>query len=301
MNLLHAMAAFARVAELHSYTQAAEQLDLSRTQISKLVAALEDHLGVRLLHRTTRRVSLTEAGAAYLPKAQQILTLVDEAHSQTADLGESLRGKIRVNGPMSFGAHFLAPALAPFLARHPQLDIELELNDRRVDLIEEGYDLAVRISELKDSSLVATRLTHCRMLICATPDYLARHGAPSQPQELKDHQCLNYRYASEGRQWRFSVDGKTLLVPVSGPLECNNGEALVGAVKAGLGLTYCPSFLVGAALASGELVTVLDHYLPEPFGIYAIYPANRHLPNKVRALIRHLKDSFGDPPYWEGN
>lgn len=294
MTLLDAMTAFVRVAELGSYTRAAEALDLSRTRVSRMIMELESHLGVRLLQRTTRRLHLTEAGEGYLARAQGILHALEEAESELGAGSTEVCGRLRLNGPMSFGTRFLAPQVSRFMREHPALEVRLDLNDRRVDLLEEGYDLAIRIGELPDSSLVARRLARCRLLLCASPDYLARFGEPRELEALSEHHCLRYRTAS-GTDW--NLGGRRLAV--QGPLESNNGDVLTQAAEAGLGIAQQPSFLVTESIKSGRLVPLLTDAPSTTLGIYGVYPARRHLPAKVDRLLDFLADAWGDPPEWE--
>ncbi|GHE21368.1 LysR family transcriptional regulator [Halomonas urumqiensis] len=295
MNLLDAINAFVRVSELGSYTRAAEVLDLSRSRVSRLIVDLETHLEVRLLQRTTRRLHLTEAGERYLARAQGILLALEEAHAEVAHGTSEIRGRLRVNGPMSFGTRFLAPHIARFMAEHPALQVRLDLNDRRVDLLEEGFDLAIRIGSLPDSSLVARRLTRCRLVLCASPDYLARHGEPATLDALSDHHCLRYRSGNSGGDWQLG--GRHLAV--HGPLDSNNGDVLTHAAEAGLGIAHQPSFLVTESIASGRLVPILVGEPAVSLDIHGVYPARRHLPAKVERLMDALTEAWGDPPVWE--
>lgn len=294
MNLLDAMSAYVRVAELGSYTRAAEALDLSRTRVSRLVMELENHLGVRLLQRTTRRLHLTEAGESYLARAQGILQALEEAEAELGAGSTEVCGRLRVNGPMSFGTRFLSPPITRFMVAHPALQVRLDLNDRRVDLLEEGYDLAIRIGELPDSSLVARRLARSHMLLCASPDYLTRFGEPRSLAELAEHRCLRYRTAS-GTDWQ--LDGQRLTV--HGPLESNNGDVLTQAAEAGLGIAHQPSFLITESIKSGRLVPLLIEEASVFIDIYGVYPARHHLPAKVERLLDFLAEAWGDPPIWE--
>ncbi|PXX96322.1 LysR family transcriptional regulator [Halomonas sp. LBP4] len=295
MNLLVAMTAFVRVAELGSYTRAAEQLELSRTQVSKLVMQLETHLQVRLLQRTTRRLHLTEAGERYLARALGILQALEEAEAEVGAGVTEIRGRLRVNGPMAFGTDYLAPLVARFMVRHPALEMRLDLNDRRVDLLEEGYDLAIRIGSLPDSSLVARPLTRCHLLLCASPAYLAAHGEPQRLEELTEHRCLRYRTSGGGTTWQLGDHS----LPVSGPLDSNNGVVLVQAAEDGLGIIQQPSFLLTESIREGRLVPILPEAPPVTLGVYGLYPARRHLPAKVEHFLDFLAEAWGEPPYWE--
>ncbi|MGJ7459052.1 LysR family transcriptional regulator [Halomonas sp. RA08-2] len=294
MNLLEAMTAFVRVAELDSYTRAAESLDLSRTRVSRLVMQLEAHLGVRLIQRSTRRLHLTEAGERYLARAQGILQALEEAETEVGQGASEIRGRLRVNGPMSFGTRHLAPLVVRFMVEHPALEVRLDLNDRRVDLLEEGYDLAIRIGELPDSSLVARRLTRCRLLLCASPSYLVKHGEPKNLESLAEHRCLRYR---TGGSTDWQLGGHPLAV--QGPLDSNNGDVLTLAAEAGLGIAHQPSFLITESIRSGRLVPLLTEEAPVNLGIHGVFPARRHLPAKIELFLDFLAEAWGDPPAWE--
>lgn len=295
MNQLEHIVAFVRVAELGSYTRAAEALDISRTRVSRQVMALEETLGARLIQRTTRRLHLTEAGERYLIRAQGVLQALDEAAAEVGQGTSDVRGRLRVNGPMSFGTRYLAPLVAQFMHTHPALEVRLDLNDRRVDLLEEGYDLAIRIGSLPDSSLVARRLTRCRLLFCASPEYLAAHGEPSSVKALAEHRCLRYRSGQQSADWKIATQSLT----VHGPLESNNGDVLTHAAEAGLGIAQQPSFLVTESIASGRLVPILTNEPAVRLDVHALYPARRYLPAKVERFIDLLTEAWGDPPVWE--
>lgn len=287
------MQVFARVAALGSFSAAARALGLSQTGVTKHVAALETRLGTRLLHRTTRRLTLTETGRSYLEACERILAEIAEAEAMAGAEGVEAHGTLRLNVPLSFGVREIAPALAAFAAAHPALTIELGLNDRRVDLIEEGWDLAVRIGTLADSGLIARRLAASRLLVCAGPDYLDRHGTPRAPEDLREHNCLDYTL-SDSSGWRFG----DRVYPVSGTLRAPNGAALVAAASAGLGLVYQPTFLVAEALRAGSLVA-LDLGAPCPtLPIHALMPPGRR-PAKTRAFVDFLAQRFAGEPAWE--
>lgn len=287
------MQVFARVAALGSFSAAGRALGLSQTGVTKHVAALETRLGTRLLHRTTRRLTLTETGRSYLEACERILAEIAEAEAMAGAEGVEAHGTLRLNVPLSFGVREIAPALAAFAAAHPALTIELGLNDRRVDLIEEGWDLAVRIGTLADSGLIARRLAASRLLVCAAPDYLDRHGTPRAPEDLREHNCLGYTL-SDSSGWRFG----DRVYPVSGTLRAPNGAALVAAASAGLGLVYQPTFLVAEALRAGSLVA-LDLGAPCPtLPIHALMPPGRR-PAKTRAFVDFLAQRFAGEPAWE--
>jgi DNA-binding transcriptional LysR family regulator len=294
MDQLNAMRAFVAVAESGHFAQASERLGASRTMASKLVMDLEAHLGQRLLNRTTRRVSLTELGAAYLERCRDILAAIEEAEREiTAQASEPV-GRLRVTAPMSFGVSHVAPQIAVYTARHPRVSVDLVLNDRLVDLVEEGYDLAIRIGRLADSSLVAKRIGVTRLITCASPAYLAAHGRPKTPADLAQHECLLYSYASAGAVWTFSGVGGEETVRVGGRVACNNGDAIRAMAIAGLGVVAQPDFIVARHLRSGALEQVLAAYTNSVAGIYAIHPSHRHVPLKLRCFIDQLATAFGD-------
>lgn len=286
------MQVFARVAALGSLSAAARALGMSQTMATKHMAALEDRLGTKLLHRTTRRLSLTEAGRNYLEAAERILADIEEADASAAVEMAEVRGTLRLNAPVSFGIREIAPLLPDLCALHPRLTIDLGLNDRYVDLIEEGWDLVIRIGSLKSSSLVARRLAPCPTVVCASPAYLDQHGRPKTIAALKEHNCLGYTL-SRGvgvDRWYFERDGK-VSAPVKANLKANNGDVLVAAAVAGQGIIYQPVFLVARELADGDLVPLkLDHPTRELDGIYAAYPSVRRPPAKVRATIDFLAE-----------
>ncbi len=299
LDNLAAMAVFARVVEDRSFTQAADALGRSKSAVSKAVSQLEDRLGARLLNRTTRRLSLTEAGTAYYERAARILAEAAEADSAVSALQDEPRGTLRINAPMSFGQRHLAPAIGAFLERYPELRLDITLTDRFVDLIGEGYDVAIRIAALPDSSLIAAKLAPNRRVVCASPDYLARAGTPRHPRELRKHNCFGYTYQATGDTWRFVGPDGPATVRVTGSLTANNGEILKAAMIEGLGLALIPTFSIADELKSGELVVVLPDYIDTETSVYAVYPHSRHLSAKVRAFVDYLRDRFGPEPYWD--
>ena len=300
MDSVNAMIVFARVVEANGFSAAARRLGLSKSAVSKHVSALEDRLGARLLNRTTRRISPTEIGQALFERCQRIAAEVEEAELAVTRLSTAPRGRLRVNTSMSFGHIFLAPALPAFQERYPEVTVDLTLNDRIVDVVEEGYDLAVRIARLADSSLIARKLAVARRIIAASPAYLARAGRPARPEDLPAHNCLTYSYAARPGVWRVGdADGTVHEVSVAGSLHTNNGDALRAAALAGLGITELPTFLVGDDVAAGRLIHLFPHYLDSFGGIYAVYPHNRHLSAKVRALVDFLAARIGPRPPWD--
>lgn len=296
-----AMIAFARVVEAGSFTGAAARLGLSKSAVSKQIARLESHLGAQLLHRTTRRLSATEVGAALYERCARIAEEVEAAEEIASRLHAVPRGQLRVNAPVTFGHQHLGPCLADFLGRHPEVRLELTLNDRIIDLVEEGFDLAIRISSLTDSSLIARRLAPARRVLCAAPAYLQRRGVPMVPADLSAHACLIYTLEATPREWRFrhSSGGPTETVRIDGPLQANNGEVLLAAAISGLGIAMTPSFIAGPDIAAGRLVRLLPDYDDQFGGVYAVYPPARHLSPKVRAFVDFLAERFGPEPPWE--
>ncbi len=301
LDRLTGMQVFASVAALGSLSAAARSLGMSQTMATKHVAALEARLGLKLMHRTTRRLTLTEAGRTYLDAVERILGEVNAAEAEAAAGAVEVRGTLRLNAPVSFGVREIAPLIPHFLRNHTGITIDLGLNDRRIDLIEEGWDLAVRIGNMEDTSLIARKLAPCRTVVCAAPAYLKEKGAPRTVDELAYHNCLGYtlsRSTGAGR-WQFG-DEKKISVPVSGSLKANNGDALVAAAIAGQGIVCQPIFLVAREIAEGLLVPLRLDRQPAPLeGIFAVYPPDRRPPPKVRTFIDFLVERFGAVPHWD--
>lgn len=300
MDRFEELQTFVRIVEAGSLSGAAERLELAKSAVSRRLADLEARLGVQLLNRTTRRLNLTEAGRQYYRRCQRILADLAEAEQAVSREHAGLSGLLRIAAPLSFGIQHLAPALDAFLEAHPQLRLDLDLNDRTVNLMEEGVDLAIRVGRLADSSLIARRLAPARMVVCASPQYLARHGEPRHPEELGAHVGLSYSNIPEGLLWQFSgPDGVPLNVRVPYRMRANNGDVLLRAAIDGLGILESPSFICHEAIARGELSLILADYPVREESVYAVYPAQRHLPQRVRALIDFLAERFGDEPYWD--
>jgi DNA-binding transcriptional LysR family regulator len=300
MDRLGTMEAFVRVAETKSFSEAARRLRSSKSLVSRQVAELEGNLGVRLFHRTTRSLTLTEEGRAYMGQVTRILGEIEEANLSVSATRTAPRGRLRVSAPMSFGILHLAPAIPLFLARCPEVELDLNLNDRYVDLIDEGLDLSIRVGRLAESSLVARKLADSRMVLCASPDYLAANGTPKTPEDLEAHRCLCYSTNSIQPEWRLQhLDGTPWLVPIKAHLHVNNGDVLRTAALAHAGIAFLPNFIVGQDLQVSALLSILDDYVPADAGIYAVYPHSRHLSPKVRAFIDFLLGHFGPRPYWD--
>lgn len=293
MDPVSGMTVFARVVEANGFTAAARDLGLSKAAVSKHVARLEDRLGVRLLNRSTRRLGLTEAGRDYYERARRILAEVEEAELSAASRQAHPRGQLRVNAPVTFGQSHLAPLLPAFMHRYPQVQVDMVLNDRFVDLIEEGFDMAVRVAELPSSSLIARRLCGAPHVVAAAPSYLAARGRPKHPRDLTRHDCLLYSYLASGDEWRFIEEGRTFGVRVAGPLRANNGDVLRHAAVAGLGIVYAPDFVIADALASGSLAPLLEEWRMPDVGVHAVYPPGRPLGAKLRVFVDFLSEALG--------
>ncbi|WP_438610844.1 LysR family transcriptional regulator [Inquilinus sp.] len=295
-----AMIVFAQVVDSRSFSAAAARLGLSKSAVSKQIAKLEDRLGARLLNRTTRTLSPTDAGQDFYERCIRVAREVEEAERAITHLSAEPRGLLRLNAPASFGREYLAPLVPEILARWPELRIEALFEDRFVDVVAEGFDLVIRITRLQDSSLVARRIASCRRLVCAAPSYLARRGVPRTPAELLQHDCILYSYATDQNEWEFvGPDGRLETVRVDGRLRANNAEVTLAALLAGAGLALSPDFIVGPDIAAGRLVPLLTDY-ENPFGaIYAVWPHNRNLAPKVRAVVDFLVERFAAEPIWE--
>jgi DNA-binding transcriptional LysR family regulator len=290
---------FHSVVKHASYAKAAEELALSPSGVSRIVTRLEERLGVRLVQRTTRKLSLTEAGAAFHARTGQILLdLADaEAELQTAQLRP--RGTLKVTASVVFGQLYLGPLIPELLRHFPELSIDLSLTNRFVDLVDEGIDLAIRIGSLTDSRLIARRLCNNKRVLVATPGYLKEHGVPASPTDLKDHDCVLFTAFAKPREWRLIGPEGPLTVNVSGRIATNNVEVASTAAKQGLGVTVGATLSVGKALLSGELVRVLPDYEFEPTAVFAVYPSARQLSTKVRATVDFLVERMEDPPSWD--
>jgi DNA-binding transcriptional LysR family regulator len=300
MDNLTDIAVFVRVVERGSFTVAADDLAISRAAASKYVSRLEERLGARLMQRTTRRLSLTEAGAALFEASRGALERIEEAEAAIARFQSEPRGRLRVSAPMSFGILHLGPVLAEFSRAHPQVTLDLAFDDRYVNLVEEGFDVAIRIGKLVDSSLVARKLGATRLVVCAAPSYLAEHGEPEVPEDLAAHNCLLYSYLATANVWRFTApDGREISIAVGGNLRANNGIVEAEAAVAGMGVLMTPTFYVGPLIRAGKLRQILTRYSGPEIGIYAVYPQREHVPPKVRVFVDFLARRFGRKPHWE--
>ncbi|MEH2510930.1 DNA-binding transcriptional LysR family regulator [Nitrobacteraceae bacterium AZCC 1564] len=293
MDKLASLRAFTKVVELGSFSEAGRALRLSRSAISKYINDLENELGVQLLNRTTRRVSPTENGQVYFERAIGVLTELDAADQAVTHLQSTPRGLLRVNAPMSFGTLQLGPAIADFMERYPELRIQLVLSDAQVDPVQEGLDVTLRIADLESSSLIARKIMPVDRVICASPDYFARHGTPKHPSDLREHNCLAYGFLSTGNQWKLiGRDGDHWIQP-PWTLCVNNAEVLRDAAINGRGIAVLPIFIASDALRDGRLQTCLADYHPPRLALYALYPPTQHLAVKVRLFIDFLVERFG--------
>jgi len=288
--------AFVQVFDAGGFSAAARQYGRSKALLSKYVTDLEDYLGVRLMNRTTRKLSLTEAGEAYYREASQLLQQLEDLDASISDQTTAPRGLLRISAPRNFGERTLAPAIFEFLQKYPEVSVDLRLEDRYVDLVDEGVDVALRISTLTDSSLIARKIADMRIVVAASPALLARVGEPQTPEALRALPCIVDTNLQGQANWRFVEDGKTVSVHVSGPVRVNSPLAALQAATMSLGFAAMPSYLADPAIESGALQAVLERFVPDGQTLQAVYPHRRHLAGKVRALIDHLVDWFERHP-----
>lgn len=294
MDKFLAMRAFTKVVENGGFAAAAREMGLSRSVVNKYVIALEAELETQLLRRSTRRVNPTEMGMVFYDRALAILNDLDEATAAVTNLQGRPVGTLRVNAPMTFGFLQLSPIIADFMTRHPEVHIELVLNDRFVDPIEEGFDVTVRIAEpLESTSLIARKIVPVRRLLCASPAYLAAHGAPQEPEDLREHRCLHYGYQASGEQWKLAGPRGEISTRVNCVMWSNNGDSLKQVALRGQGIVLLPDFIVGDEIRTGKLQTVLDDYRPIDLALLAIYPRSRHQSTKTRLFVEALVEAFG--------
>jgi len=300
METFSAIPVFVAVVEHGSFSQAAIRLGTSKSAVSKRIRELESKLGVQLIHRTTRRLSLTEAGERYAEYAFKAFSAASEGVDSVTQLQGKPKGLLKINTPMSFGRLHIAPLVADFLALYPDIELNMVMDDKVFDLVEGGFDLAIRAGNLQDSSLIARRLAPCRSVICASPDYLAKNPLPLMPDELLKHNCIHYSYFSGGSEWTLLGESEPVKVKISGNYQVNNSEALQQAVLAGLGIAKIPTFIVGKDIAAGKLVPLLTDYDLPLQTLYAVFPERRYLPTKVRVFLDFIVDRLGgDRPYWD--
>lgn len=299
MDRLNAMSIFVQVVEQKSFSAAAARLGLSRAQVSKSVMQLEAHLGTRLLNRTTRRIGLTDSGRIYYQRCREILDEIAEAEECAREDNAEPRGVLTVGAPSSFGRLHLQPLMPAFLARYPGVQLSLSLADRFFDVVSEGFDVAVRIAELEDSSLIARRLAPCRRVLCASPRYLERNDTPRVPQDLAIHACLVYSNELRPDTWTLHGPAGIERITVNGPVCADNGDVLCAAAEAGLGVTLLPTFIVGESLRAGRLLPVLEDFCPPDLSINAVYPSRRFLAAKVRSFVDFVAEAFAGEPAWD--
>ena len=299
MDRLKQIDSFVRVAQKGSLTAAAQSEGVAPAVIGRRIDALEEHLGVKLLVRTTRRITLTHEGSAFLEHAQRLLADLASAEASVAAGGLRATGSLRLTAPAGFGRRHVAPLVPRFLAQHPDLHISLNLSDRVVDIVHEGVDVAIRVGDMPDSNLVSQRLADNRRLCVAAPSYLQRAGTPQHPSELARHDCLVLSSdASQSRGWAFQIDEQTVHLRPSGRLDCSDGQVLHEWCRAGLGIAWRSTWEVEQEIARGELVAVLQDYMAPPNGIFAVFAQRKHLPVRVRLWIDYVKQTYADPAYW---
>lgn len=300
MDTFGALPVFIAVVENGGFSPAAEQLGISKSAVSKRITQLEADFGVKLFSRTTRKISLTEAGEHYYAHAVVAFNAAKDAEDSVAQLQGEPQGTLRINTPMSFGHLHIAPLIPDFLKRFPKIRIDMVMDDKVVDLVGGGFDLAIRGSDLEDSNLVARRLAPLNNSLCASPEYLAEHGTPLSPTQLSEHNCLAFSYSKDDIEWHFTQDSQLYSVEVRGNYQVNNSEALRLAILSGLGIGRLPTFIAGPDIKSGRLIQLLPAYEMPGKSLYAVYPERQYLPAKVRVFLDYLIEKLGTtPPYWE--
>jgi DNA-binding transcriptional LysR family regulator len=293
MDRFLAITAFVKVVETGSFARAAERLDVSVSSVSRHVSELEAHLDARLLNRTTRRLSLTESGRVFHERCVQLLADLEEAEESAGAATIVPRGTLRLTASITFGVRHLVPAIADFIERFPAMRFDVELSDRAVDIVDEGFDIAVRIGAIGSQNLVGRRIGTTRLVCCAAPSYLARNGEPRTPEDLAAHACLTYEYSSTRNVWPFlDRDERERSVRIAGPIHANNGRFLTALAVAGVGIAHEPDFIVGPDVIAGSLTPILRAFAPAPASIYVVYPSRRHLSAKVRAFTDFLAARF---------
>jgi DNA-binding transcriptional LysR family regulator len=294
MDKYQEMRVFAAVADAGSFVAAADALEMSKAAVSRYVSELEQRLGVRLMHRTTRRLSLTQEGEVFLARSREILASIDDSEREISTHSESASGLLKVSAPVSFGMKHLAPLWSEFLQAHPGVSLDLQLADRVIDLVDEGFDVAVRIARLPDSSLVSRKLASTQLVLCASAKYLKARGVPKHPSELKQHDILAYSLLAMGDQWQFTGPKGHASVKVRPRMWTNNGDSCIAAAVRGAGIVMQPTFLLVDELASGRLVRVLPKWHSIELGIYAVYPTRKFVLPKVRVLLEFLSAKLQD-------
>ncbi len=300
MNEFGAIPVFVAVVENDGFSAASRVLGISKSAVSKRINQLENHLGVRLLHRTTRKLSLTEAGERYFEHAAQALTAAGQAEDAVTELQGEPQGKLKISSPMSFGRLHVAPLIPIFMKRYPKILIDLVMDDRNIDLVAEGFDLAIRSGDMPASTLIARKLAPLRQVLCASPDYIDRYGMPVTPSELSERNCILFSYSGDANEWTLNKDGKSEAVLVSGSYRVNNSEAILVALREGIGIGRLPTFVAGPDVKEGNLVRILESYHIPDHTFYAVFPERQYLPAKVRVFLDFSINYFGgDQPYWD--
>ncbi|MDQ2042699.1 LysR family transcriptional regulator [Pseudoalteromonas sp. 20-92] len=298
MDKLTTMKTFLAVVQEGSFSKAADKLDISPQLVSKYISALEDNLHTRLLHRTTRKVSVTEAGNQYYQRCQQVLVDIEDMENSLNNLSENVSGMLSISAPMSFGTKHLAGLLVDFQKQYPNLKLDLRLTDQYVDIVEQGIDIALRIGVLKNSTLIAKKIAPIHLAVFASPDYLKHHGTPQTLLDLQSHNYLRYSL-SEPTKRLFGVNELKSELKLESNFVANNGDLLLNTAIAGGGIAMQPTFIAGEALAQGKVVRILQDYEPDPMGLYMVYANRQFLPSKVRAFVDFASDFYGDTPYWD--
>jgi DNA-binding transcriptional LysR family regulator len=300
MSHFEEIKAFTQIVEAGSITAAAERLSLAKSAVSRRLSELEERLGVELFHRTTRKMILTDSVQGFYERSSRILADLEEAENAVSQAHQELSGELRVAAPLSFGVMHLGPAITEFQKLHPAIRFDIDFNDRQIDLIQEGFDVGIRIAELEDSSLIARKLASNSIVVCASPDYLDKYGTPTTPEELIDHHCLTYSYLPNPNQWNFiDMLGQVQTIRVKSSMQSNSGNYLRDAAIAGLGVLRQPTFIAYDQIKKKELVPILQDYEIPSVNAYAIYPPTRHLSQRVRTFIDFLVDRYAGEPYWE--
>ncbi|MBF0380221.1 MAG: LysR family transcriptional regulator [Magnetococcales bacterium] len=301
MDRFRLMETFVKVAEVGGFSAAARSMRLSKAVVSKYISLLEEQLSVRLFNRTTRQIRLTEEGRDYLQRCKMILADLEEAERSVKDLHGAPSGLLRISAPMSFGIYHLSSAIADFMEMWPKIEIDLDMNDRFVDVLAEGFDLAIRGGKMVDSSLIARRLAPLQSVLCGSAAYFKEYGEPQTPDELVNHNCIGYSYSRSGDNWHFQSAKGDVVVSVKSKIRVNSGDAIRQIVLQGQGIAIIPTFLVGHDLAQGTLIKTMDNYPIKESGLYALYHHNRHLSAKVRVFVDFLAKRYGKKPYWDRN
>lgn len=300
MNEFAAIPVFVAVVENGGFSAASRTLGISKSAVSKRINLLERHLGVRLLHRTTRKLSLTEAGERYFEHATQALAAAGQAEDAVTELQGEPQGNLKISCPMSFGRLHVAPLIPLLMKCYPKLQVDLIMDDQNIDLVATGIDVAIRAGDMQDSTLIARKLAPLRQVLCASAEYIDRYGMPASPSELRKRNCILFSYSGDANQWTLNKDGKSESVLVSGSYQVNNSEAILIALKEGIGIARLPTFVAGSDLRAGHLLRVLASYSMPDHTFYAVFPERQYLPAKVRAFLDFsIKYFGGDQPYWD--